>query len=104
MSIYSAVFQYADENNSSCLVSIRYGWANNKNNYNKWGPEEAYNIRDLYIPQDPDDLFDNGFDIAYSKLKPRGAGKAVQFRFESSPGKDMKLLGWAAHMSAGSRV
>lgn len=90
---------------SSCLVTVRYGWAGANNTQNSFGPKEAYiDDRDFYVPQDSDDTFDTGFPITYTRIKPRGAGKAIQFRFESPAGKDCRLLGWAAKYSGGTSV
>lgn len=88
---------------SGCLASVYFAWANNKEG-KIWGPEQAYDLREFYIPDSVTDPYDTGFPIAYKKLKPRGSGKAVQMRFESEAGKDCKLLGWSSHITGNTRV
>ncbi len=38
--------------------------------------------------------FDDGYPLVISKNKLRGRGKAVQFKYTSESGKDMKIVGW----------
>ncbi len=92
-----------DEPESSCMASVKFGWANQDNTVNSWGPTEVYDIQEFFVPE-AGDVHDTGFPIAFSKRKPRGAGKAIQYRFESSEGYDCRLLGWSAKLSAGTSV
>lgn len=75
---------------SSCTVQVKWDWASGSQS-NKWTtPVECYT---------PNGLFDNpdtGFGMVIKKMKVRGSGKAIQFRFGTSePGKNFDLNGWA---------
>jgi len=80
---------------SSCLVQSRWEW-NNSAAQGKWGTQfEAYR---LFLPQaaspSSGDIFDYGHSVIETKNKLRGSGKSLSLYFQSSPGKDMILLGW----------
>jgi hypothetical protein len=80
-------------NQSSCLMSGRWEWANSLESHKISGLYEVYKYRTpLYAS--PDSSYDNGFDTVISKNKLRGRGKAVTLYFETSPNKDCQLLGW----------
>lgn len=85
---------------SSCWFQIKWDWSDTSSS-NKWSAKtQVYRHRRL--PQfSEDDLgFDNGFPVIVTKNKVRGAGKAIQFRFESDEiGKNFDLLGWAVPYS-----
>lgn len=87
---------YTTDNPSSCLLQVKWDWANHPS-AGKWSTKfEAY--RHGRLPQfDEEDLtFETGYPIVISKNKVRGNGRAIQFRFESNgPGKDFDLLGWS---------
>lgn len=46
---------------------------------------------------------DYGFEVVERKNKIRGMGNSLILRFESTPGKDFEILGWALEMSATSQ-
>ena len=80
---------------SSCLVQAQWDW-NNSDAQGKWGTQfEAYR---LFLPQPASpssgDAFDYGARVIETKNKLRGSGKSLSVYFQSTPGKDMKLLGW----------
>lgn len=86
------------ENASSCLLSYRYDWTNS-NNANKWSTgRQAYRYRDVYVPIDSSDTFDNGQRIIWSKNKIRGSGRSIAFRFEAEEGKALHIYGWSYNM------
>jgi hypothetical protein len=48
--------------------------------------------------------FDDGYPLVISKNKLRGRGKAVQFKFASETGKDMKVVGWTGTFVGSTNV
>lgn len=69
--------------NSSCWVSAQWDYGNNVNS-NRWStPQQA--IRQTA-----------NFDSFSRRLKIRGQGRAVQFKFESEGEKPFILTGWAS--------
>lgn len=81
-------------NESSCLVTPRWDFANSSNS-GKYGTQfQAYRLRN-YIPDGPSDTFDYGQAVITTKSKVRGTGKALQLRIDSEAGKELQLLGWS---------
>lgn len=90
---------------SSCLFQARWDF-DSSNAFKKWvgrttndsgsGKKmQLYNpMRRGFIPDEFPWDFDTGEDIIHKKVKVRGNGKAVQFRFEAQPEKDMQILGY----------
>lgn len=70
---------------SSCKLTARWDWADDRNT-RKWSSEvEVYRSRTLQLT-----------DVVTSKNKVRGNGKSVQFRFGTNErGKGFDLLGWS---------
>lgn len=80
---------------SSCLVQSRWDF-NIEPDQGKWGTQfQAYR---LYLPQPASpaigDDFSYGPRVITTKNKLRGSGDSLSVHFQSSPGKDLKLLGW----------
>ena len=48
--------------------------------------------------------FDDGYPLVITKNKLRGRGKAVQFKFASEAGKDMKIVGWTGTFVGNTNV
>jgi hypothetical protein len=48
--------------------------------------------------------FDDGYPLVISKNKLRGRGKAVQFKYTSEAGKDMKIVGWTGTFVGATNV
>ena len=81
-------------NPSSCSVTARWDFASSSSS-GKWSrPFEGYRLPRNFIPQDVDDEFDYGHEVITSKTKVRGRGRAVAFKFETSPAKDCQIIGW----------
>ena len=81
-------------NPSSCSVTARWDFASSSSS-GKWSrPFEGYRLPRNFIPQDVDDEFDYGYEVITSKTKVRGRGRAVAFKFETSPAKDCQIIGW----------
>lgn len=82
-------------NASSCLLQAQWGWANSANS-GRWSDvQEVYRLNKLYIPTGASDPYDYGFAVVTTKNRMRGKGEALSLLFQTSPGKDCHLLGWA---------
>ena len=90
-------------NQSSCKMQSR--WDFTDNSYpGKWAAEvEVYRQLRPYFT-DPGSTFDDGYPLVISKNKLRGRGKAVQFKFTSQVGKDMKIVGWTGTFVGNTNV
>lgn len=89
---------------SSCKIQAQWDFANSANS-GKWGSQfEAYRLRRLYTPTSINDPFDYGWEVISSKSKLRGSGRALSLRFDSSPGKDLYLLGWGMDIEGNTNV
>lgn len=69
---------------SSCFVSAQWNWTTEAS-ANKFS-----NPRQAYRPS----RTDIGNTIVQTRNKIRGSGRSVAFKFESEPGKTMRLYGW----------
>lgn len=91
-------------NQSSCLVQARWDWSNT-NKTSKWGREfQAYRYRQLYIPQNVDDDYDNGFLTVVTRNKLRGNGKVLSLKFRTEPYRNFHLYGWSMLFSVSENV
>lgn len=83
------------KNPSGCLVSARWDFSDSANS-GKWSePIQAYRLTRNYIPSGKGDPFDYGYAVITTKNKLRGSGQALSLYFETEPGKDCYLYGWA---------
>lgn len=81
-------------NPSSCIVTPQWEWTNSTA-AGKWGaPIQMYRLQRPYYPTGASDPFDYGYTVITSKSGIRGRGRALSLKFESEPGKDMRILGW----------
>lgn len=90
-------------NQSSCLMQSR--WDFTDNGYpGKWADDvQVYRqLRPFFA--NPSSTFDDGYPLVISKNKLRGRGKAVQFKFASESGKDMKIVGWTGTFIGNTNV
>lgn len=64
---------------------------------NKWSAtQEVYRHRRVFIPDTlPVSPLQDGYPVVVGKHKLRGRGNAFQLMFESTIGKDFKLIGWS---------
>lgn len=91
-------------NQSSCMVSAQWEWANHINS-GRWGKKfQAYRIKRHYFPSDLNDGFDNGFYTVVTRNKLRGKGRVVSLLIETEPEKDCFLAGWSMIMSTNNYV
>lgn len=94
---------YSPVNTSSCIMTIKWDWANSVLS-SKWAaPVEIYIPERAQFIDSSSPVFISGSSVVKRKNKIRGTGKALQFRFESSQyNKDFNLVGWATEYSGGS--
>ena len=87
---YVTVFSRYKANGSCWMYSI-WDYGNNTNS-NRWGtPQQAI-------------VLNANFNYYSRRLKIRGNGRAVQFRFESEGNKPFDILGWSAFETVYERV
>jgi hypothetical protein len=90
-------------NESGCLMQSRWDFTDNTNP-GKWADEvQVYRQPRPFLAQ-PLQAFDDGYPLVISKNKLRGRGKAVQFRYRSEAGKDMKIVGWTGTFVGSTNV
>ena len=90
-------------NQSSCLMQSRWDFTDNVYP-GKWADDvQVYRqLRPFFA--NAGDAFDDGYPLVISKNKLRGRGKAVQFKFASEAGKDMKIVGWTGTFVGNANV
>lgn len=90
-------------NQSGCLMQSR--WDFTDNSYpGKWADEvQVYRQLRPFLAFGGEP-FDDGYPLVISKNKLRGRGKAVQFKFTSQAGKDMKIVGWSGTFVGSTNV
>lgn len=92
--------EYTVDNPSSCFFQAKWSWSNTSNG--NWSRQvQAYRPR-THLFVDPSAAVDHQEkDVVYARLKVRGSGRAVQFRFsESREGYGFELLGWHVFFQA----
>ena len=90
-------------NPSGCLMQSRWDFTDSAV-AGKWADEvQVYRqLRSFFaIPNTP---FDDSYPLVITKNKLRGRGKAVQFKFSSEQGKDMKIVGWSGTFVGNTNV
>jgi hypothetical protein len=93
------IYQYP----SGALVQTRWEWTDL--DVHRWTtPTEAYRLNPWYIPEDELDPYDFGYTIIKSKLRMRGHGHAFSIRYTSTPGNDMRLVGFAVNVRGATKV
>lgn len=94
---------YTVDHPSSCLLTAKWNWSSSVVS-NKWtSPIELYRINRMPTPDASNLALDTGFPLVYNRYKVRGRGRAIQFRFESTTGKDFNLYGWAVVFSGNQK-
>lgn len=82
-------------NQSSCLLQIRWDFSDSVNS-GKWSmPVQLYRFRHAYMGLEEDGSYEPGYRVVTSKTKLRGRGKAFSLYFETEEEKDCRILGWA---------
>lgn len=89
---------------SACTMTILFDFDKDDNGNRSTKPKEIYkaNRRQFWPPSFPHSI-DSGASTVEFRDVIRGQGKAVQFRFEGTPGKDMQLLGYSVEYSVRGR-
>lgn len=83
----------------SCKMTGKWDWSESGTTGSNQGKHtegrEIYLLdsRRLANVGDDEDLY--GFEVIERRNKVRGHGKALVLRFDSVPGKDFEILGWA---------
>jgi len=90
-------------NESGCLMQSRWDFTDNTNP-GKWADEVQVYRQPRPFFAEPSQSFDDGYPLVISKNKLRGRGKAVQFRYRSEAGKDMKIVGWTGTFVGSTNV
>lgn len=91
-------------NQSACTVQAQWEWTNSAN-AGRWGtPFSAYRLKRYYQPEDVNDPFDYSFTVVSNKSKLRGKGAALSLRFDTTAGKNCRLLGWAVNATGETHV
>lgn len=91
-------------NESSCMISAYWDYADDDVSGKINNPFEAYRYNRLYIPADASDPFNYGQSVLTTKNRLTGRGRALSLRFETSEGKDCRLLGWNLGFGANGKV
>ena len=89
---------------SSCIISAWWDYAEDSTDTKVNPSFEAYRLNKVYIPTGPADTFDYGQSVITTKNRLTGRGRALSLRFESSAGKDCRLLGWNLGFGAVGKV
>ncbi len=90
-------------NESGCLMQSRWDFTDNTNP-GKWATEVQVYRQPRSFLAAPLTTFDDGYPLVISKNKLRGRGKAVQFKYTSEAGKDMKIVGWTGTFVGATNV
>lgn len=81
-------------NPSSILLQSRWDWTDSSG-AGRWStPQQAYRHKRVFLVTPPSSTFDDSYPVVVSKLKVRGSGRSVQFKWYGEPEKDFKLTGW----------
>lgn len=89
---------------SSCYVMTKWDWASSNSSGKYTNKEQAYRLKDPGFV-DNTMVFDTGFPVVTRKMKVRGSGRAIQFRFECDEiERDFSLLGWSVNYSGNTNV
>ena len=91
-------------NESSCTISAWWDFAEEDTDAKVNSPFEAYRLTRPYIPSGPSDTFDYGQSVITTKNRLTGRGRALSLRFETSAGKDCRLLGWNLGFGSTNKV
>lgn len=90
-------------NQSSCIMQGKWEWTDSAV-ASRWTlGEEIYRHRPLFVPVDQNSYVD-GYPLVVAKTKIRGRGRALNIKFTSTSGKDMKLTGWSVLYQGNSSV
>ncbi len=86
----------------SALLVAKWEWTTNADAGRWSNSQQAIKPKRVHGPTSAGDPNNDGHEIWFSKLKIRGAGKALVLRYESEDGKDFQIVGWAIPFTADS--
>ena len=95
---------YNAKNQSSCILQGRWEWTDNATASRWTSGEQVYRHKQLYVPTSIADTYTDGYPLVVAKSKLRGKGKALQLKYSSASGKEMKIAGWAIQYAINQRV
>lgn len=95
---------WVPRNQSGCLVSSQWDWANSPVS-GKWSNKfQVYRFRRHFFPTSVNDPFDNGFATVTTRNKLRGSGKSLSLMIETEENKDCHILGWSMVLESNTYV
>ena len=96
--------KYVYDYPSSCTFEAYWDF-DSSNAYKKHtSPVQLYKPEQRgFVPTSFPASFDTGESVIEQRINIRGTGKAVQFKFSSDAGKDLRLLGFGVEWAQGSR-
>jgi len=80
---------------NSALLSVSFDWSIDSRTGKVTTQQEAFKYSPIRLAQGGGDEFSYPYEVIDTKLRIRGAGKVARIRYESSEGKDLRLLGYA---------
>jgi hypothetical protein len=87
-------------NSSSVFVEPRWDFTDTNLTGRASAPQQAYRTQSMFLGSPTD----NGQPVVISRLKVRGRGKSLHFKFYGEADKDFHLLGYAIYYKIGRRV
>jgi len=78
----------------SALLSVSFDWSLDARTGKITRTQEAYKYEPRRLSQGSGEQ-DYPYEVVDTKLRIRGAGRAMRIRYESSEGKDLRLLGYS---------
>lgn len=80
---------------SSALLSVSFDWSTDDRSGKITTQQEAFKYSPHRLAQGGGDEGSYPYDVIDTKLRVRGTGKVARIRYDSSDGKDLRLLGYA---------
>ena len=87
----------------SCKMTGKWDYSTSSSNGKHTEGREIYRLNSLRMDNVGDDETLYEFEVIETKNKIRGHGKSLVLRFESEPGKDFEILGWAMDVTGVSQ-
>ncbi len=76
-----------------CLLTAKFDFAID-NNSSKWStPQQAFKYSTLRLAKVNNIEANYPYSVVDTRLKVKGTGRVVVYRYESEPGKDFELIG-----------
>lgn len=95
---------YQYDKPSACTLTVTFDFDGSGAGNRVTKPKDIYRpLPRNYMPASIPTSFDTGDTVISFRDIIRGQGKAVQFRFDGTPGKDMQILGYSVEYSTRGR-